>query len=101
MIPVFVFCKVNCFQQMQQSSFKISLKKKVNVHFPPLYCLVVYICGLDEARSDSIPKTPVLRLRIATTSIPVYVTIWCRHGFESHSQLFLLTYPEAELTYYF
>jgi len=25
----------------------------------------------------------------------------CGHGFESHSQLFLLTYSEADLTYYF
>jgi len=31
----------------------------------------------------------------------VYVTGWCGHGFEFHSQPFLLTYPEADLTYYF
>jgi len=37
----------------------------------------------------------------AATSIPVYVTGWCGHGVESHSQPFLLTYPEADLTYYF
>jgi len=26
---------------------------------------------------------------------------WCGHGFESHSQPFLLTYHEADLTYHF
>jgi len=31
----------------------------------------------------------------------VYVTGWCGHGFESHSQPFLLRYPEAYLTYCF
>jgi len=40
-------------------------------------------------------------LRTAATLIPVYVTGWCGHGFESHSQPFLMTYPEADLTYYF
>jgi len=24
--------------------------------------------------------------------------VWCGHGFESHSQPFLLTYPEADLS---
>jgi len=42
----------------------------------------------------------VLRLRIAATSIPVYVSGWCGHGYEFHSQSFLLTYPKADLTYY-
>jgi len=31
----------------------------------------------------------------------LYITGWYGHGFESHSQLFLQTYPEADLTYYF
>jgi len=31
----------------------------------------------------------------------VYVTGWCGHGFKSHLQPFLLTYPEADLTYSF
>jgi len=31
----------------------------------------------------------------------VYVTGWYGYGFESHSQPFLQTYPEADLTYYF
>jgi len=38
-----------------------------------------------------------LRLRIAATSIPVYITGWYGQGFESHSQPFLLTSPEADL----
>jgi len=35
------------------------------------------------------------------TSMPDYVSSWCRHGFESHSQPFLLIYLEAELSYFF
>jgi len=40
----------------------------------------------------------VLRLRIAATSMPEYVFGWCGHGFETHSQPFLLTYPETDLS---
>jgi len=40
----------------------------------------------------------VLRLRIAATSMPEYVSGWWGHGFESHSQPILLTYPEADLS---
>jgi len=29
--------------------------------------------------------------------MPEYVSGWCGHEFESHSQPFLLTYPEADL----
>jgi len=36
--------------------------------------------------------------RIAATSMPEYVSGWCGHGFKSHSQPFLLTYPEADLS---
>jgi len=45
--------------------------------------------------------SPSSLLRIAATSIPVYVTGWYGLGFKSHSLPFLLTYPEADLTYYF
>jgi len=30
------------------------------------------------------------KLSIAATSMPEYVSGWCRHGFDSHSQPFLL-----------
>jgi len=40
----------------------------------------------------------VLHLRIAATSMPGYVSGWCRHELESHSQPFLLTYSEADLS---
>jgi len=30
---------------------------------------------------------------------PEYVSDWCEHGFELHSQLFLLTYPEQIKAY--
>jgi len=35
-----------------------------------------------------------LCLKIAANSIFEYVSGWCGHGFETHSQPFLLTYPE-------
>jgi len=44
-------------------------------------------------RNSSCSNYNFLRLRIAATSIPEYVSGWCGHGFESHSQPFLLTYP--------
>jgi len=34
------------------------------------------------------------------TSIPVYVSGWHGHGFESHSQPFMLTYPRADKSLY-
>jgi len=39
----------------------------------------------------------VLRLRIATTSMPEYVSGWCGHGFDTRSQPFFLAYFEADL----
>jgi len=58
-----------------------------------LTCLNQHIAAVAEW------SKAVLRLRIAATSIPVYITGWCGHGFDS--QPFLLTYSEADLTYYF
>jgi len=40
----------------------------------------------------------VLCLRFAATSLPEYVSGWCGHEFEFHSQSFLLTYPEVDLS---
>jgi len=39
-----------------------------------------------------------LRLRISATSMPEYVSGWCGHGFELHSQPFLLKYLEADIS---
>jgi len=36
--------------------------------------------------------------KVAMTLMPEYVSSWCGHGFESHSQPFLLTYPGADLS---
>jgi len=35
---------------------------------------------------------------MSVTSMLEYVSGWCEHGFESHSQQFLLTCPEADLS---
>jgi len=35
---------------------------------------------------------------IFIASMPEYVSGWCGHGFESHSQPLLLTYPETDLS---
>jgi len=42
----------------------------------------------------------VLRFRISATSVPEYVSGWCRHGFASNSQPFLLIYSEADLSFW-
>jgi len=39
-----------------------------------------------------------LRLGIAAISMTENVCGWCGHGLESHSQPFLLTDPEADLS---
>jgi len=52
---------------------------------------------MDWLKPSWVVKT-VLRLRIAATSMSEYVSGWCGHGFESHSQPFLLTYPEVDLS---
>jgi len=50
-----------------------------------------------QSCEDCVVKA-VLHLRIAATSMSDYVSGWCGHGIESYSQLFLLTYPEADLS---
>jgi len=39
-----------------------------------------------------------LPLRIAATYMPDYVSGWSRHGLKFHSQSFMLTNPEVDLS---
>jgi len=63
----------------------------------------IYMLTYLNQHSAAVAKwsKAVLRIRIAAISIPVCITGWCGHEFESHSQPFLLTYPEVDLAYYF
>jgi len=50
-----------------------------------------------QSYDDRVLKA-ILRLRIAATSMAEYVSSWCGHVFKSHSQPFLLTYLEVDLS---
>jgi len=55
------------------------------------------VLNLNSQASSPALKA-VLRLRIAATSMPEYVSGCCRHGYEPLLQPFLLTYSEADLS---
>jgi len=68
-------------------------REQISITFFMLICMNEQRAAVSEWSNKA-----VLRLRIAATSIPVYVTRWSGHVFESYSQPFMLTYPEADLS---
>jgi len=54
------------------------------------------VISLNQPRGMSAKMAALKNCRVHYAS--VYVSGWCGHGFESHSQPFLLTYSEADLS---